>query len=300
MCTAKSRSSSFRFFDRDTDAAGRRLLRMESMLREALATNQLRLAYQPIMRRDGHCVVAAEALLRWDHPEEGPISPAEFVPAAERSGLMLRIGEFVLREAVRQLRAWQDEGREPVRMAVNLSRCQLADGNVVELVRELLDRYEINPVLLEFELSERGVLNSGEGIVSVVRELKALGVRISIDDFGAGNSSVSYLKDLPADVIKIDRSYVSGPKRSARDEAIGSGMVALAKRLNADVVAEGVEDRRQLESVREWGCDEIQGFLFSAAVAPADFAELLPTRRRAGDAARQADAVPRAGALEAC
>ncbi len=275
MCAAKDAGSSFRFFNKATDAAGRRALRIETMMRQALVNDELRLAYQPIMHREGPEVVAAEALLRWDHPVEGPISPAEFVPAAERSGLMVRIGDFVLREAVRQIRRWQDEGLPRIRVAVNLSLCQLADGNVVPLVQELLERHDVEPELLELELSERGVLNQGPEIVAVVRELKELGVRISIDDFGSGNSAISYLKDLPVDVVKIDRSYVSGPGRSERDEAIGAGMVALAKRLDATVVAEGVENEAQLERVRDWGCDEVQGFHYSEAVTPARLASRL-------------------------
>lgn len=295
MCAAKDAGSSFRFFNKATDAAGRRALRIESMMRQALVNDELRLAYQPIMHGNRAEVVAAEALLRWDHPVEGPISPAEFVPAAERSGLMVRIGEFVLREAVSQIRRWQDEELPRIRVAVNLSLCQLADGNVVALVRELLERHDVEPELLELELSERGVLNQGPEIVAIVQELKQLGVRISIDDFGSGNSAISYLKDLPVDVVKIDRSYVSGPGRSERDEAIGAGMVALAKRLDATVVAEGVENEAQLDRVRDWGCDEVQGFYYSEAVTPARFASRLVKAGRAAvraEPSRKQDRAP--------
>lgn len=229
----------------------------------------------------------AETLLRRDHPEEGSISPAEFVPAAERSGLTVRIGDFVLREAVSQIRRWQDERLPPLRVAVNLSLCQLADGNVVELLRELLDRYGAAPDLVELELSERGVLNQGPEIVAVVRELKSLGVRISIDDFGSGNSAISCLKDLPVDVVKFDRSCVSGPGRSRRDEAIGAGMVALAKRLDATVIAEGVENEAQLARVRDRGCDEVQGFFYGEAVTPGRLAANCGVR--VGRLARKAE-----------
>ncbi len=272
---ARATRTGFRVFNRQVDAAAERALRMEAMLREALDGEQLRLAYQPIKDSHGRRIVAAEALLRWDHPEEGPISPAEFVPAAEQSGLMLRIGEYVIRESVRQLREWMDAGLAPIRIAVNLSLCQLVDGDLVKFVKETLASYQVPAALVELELSERGVLNQRPEVIEQIHRLRALGVRISIDDFGTGNAAVAYLKDIPADVIKIDRSYVSGAGCGGRDAAIGAGMVAMAKRLNAIVIGEGVETEEQLERVREWGCDEIQGFLFSAAVPPAEVAALL-------------------------
>lgn len=276
---AKATGSKFRFFNSAAGVMGRQVLNMDGMLREALARHELTLAYQPIMDRTGKRVVAAEALLRWYHPEKGEIPPMEFVPVAERTGLMVLIGHSVIRQAVRQLRVWIDAGFRPVRVAVNLSLCQLMDGDIVNVIKEALGNHRIGPSLLELELSERGVLNEGEDVIGIIERLKELGVRISIDDFGAGNAAISYLKDLPADVIKIDRAYVSGPERSSRDLAIGAGMVAMAKRLDALVIAEGIETKEQFELVQEWGCDELQGYYFAKAMKPDELAKHL-TRRR--------------------
>ncbi len=246
-------------------------LKIDSMLREALREEQLELHYQPITDTGTGEVVAAEALLRWDHPTEGQISPGRFVPVAEKTGLMREIGDFVIDEACSQLRDWLDQGMAPIRIAVNLSLCQLLRGDVVKVTAHALARYAIDPSLLEIELSERGVLNKRPEVVNEIRRLKDLGVRISIDDFGTGQAAIAYLKDLPIDVIKIDRSYVSGAERSDRDEAIASGMVALAQRLDATVIAEGVETEDQLEMLKTWGSQECQGFLFSHALPEDEF-----------------------------
>lgn len=284
---AKEAGSRFRFFSTGSGDATGRAVQMDTMLRQAVAKHELTLAYQPIMDRLGKRIVAAEALLRWDHDELGSISPADFVPVAERAGLMVRIGHSVLRQAVRQVRAWADAGYRPVRVAVNLSLCQLLDCDIVHVIDEALKAYKVRPQLLELELSERGVLNHGKEVVEVIQRVKELGVRISIDDFGAGNAAISYLKDLPADVVKIDRSYVSGKGRNSRDIAIGAGMVALAKRLDTQVIAEGVETQAQHRMVREWGCDELQGFYFGKATTPENIAgKLLRRRSRIKDAAQ--------------
>jgi len=269
MLEAQELGSGFQFFTQPDDAASSRLLNLDRMLREAMRNNDLELAYQPIMEAESGRVVAAEALLRWHHAEEGTISPADFVPVAEKTGLMTEIGDFVIASACAQLRAWIDAGMAPIRIAVNLSLCQLLRGDVASIVEKALQENNIEPRLLEIELSERGVLNQRPEVISEIHRLRAIGVRISIDDFGTGHASIAYLKDLPVDVIKIDRSYVSGAGRSARDEAIASGMVALAQRLQATVIAEGVETHEQLETLRDWGSQECQGFYFSPAV-PAD------------------------------
>lgn len=286
MQQAKEAGSRFRFFSTGSEEAIGGDVQMDTMLRQAVANHELTLAYQPIMDRLGKRIVAAEALLRWEHEELGAISPTKFVPVAERAGLIVRIGHSVIRQAIRQIRAWANAGYRPVRVAVNLSLCQILDCDIVHVIDEALKAYKVRPQLLELELSERGVLNHGKEVVEVIQRVKELGVRISIDDFGAGNASISYLKDLPADVVKIDRSYISGKGRSSRDIAIGAGMVALAKRLDAQVVAEGVETAAQHKMVREWGCDELQGFHFGKAMTPQILAEkLLRRRSRIKDAA---------------
>ncbi|MDJ0908213.1 MAG: GGDEF domain-containing response regulator [Woeseiaceae bacterium] len=245
--------------------------KLDCLLRAAIRGRELKLHYQPITDVETGEVVAAEALLRWQHPTEGEIPPARFVPVAERTGLMREIGDFVIDTACAQLRDWLDAGMDPIRIAINMSLCQLLRGDVVAVAAEALEHYDIPAELLEIELSERGVLNQRPEVVGEIRRLKKLGVRISIDDFGTGQAALAYLKDLPIDVIKIDRSYVSGDGRSERHEAIASGIVALAQRLDATVIAEGVETEDQLEMLRSWGSEECQGFLFSRALPSHEF-----------------------------
>lgn len=271
MLEAQEAGSGFEFFNRPKDASSVRLLNLDRMLREAMQNNDLELAYQPILTAADTQLVAAEALLRWQHAEEGMISPADFVPVAEKTGLMQEIGDFVIAEACAQLRRWLDAGMHPIRMAVNISLCQLLRGDVVAVVEKALAENDLQPAQLEIELSERGVLNQRPEVIELIHRLKATGVRISIDDFGTGQAAIGYLKDLPIDVIKIDRSYVSGACNSDKDEAIASGMVALAERLKATVVAEGVETAEQLDMLRAWGAHQCQGFLFSAAVPASAF-----------------------------
>ena len=271
MIEAQQSGSGFEFYARPDDTSSRKTLALDSMLRQAVENNELTLAYQPITNAMTGEVVAAEALLRWHHPREGMISPELFVPAAEKTGLMSEIGDFVITSACKQLRNWIDFGMQPIRIAINLSLCQLLRGDVVSTVSAALEKYRLDPQMLELELSERGVLNQRSQVINAVCRLKDLGVRISIDDFGTGQAAIGYLKDLPIDVIKIDRSFVSGAGRSARDEAIASGMVALAHRLDATVIAEGVETREQIEMVRDWGSQECQGFYFCPAISGRDF-----------------------------
>ncbi|MEO1201102.1 MAG: EAL domain-containing protein [Pseudomonadota bacterium] len=274
MLEAQDDGTEFRFHRPLTDSHGGRLLKIDNMLREAIRNHDLTLAYQPITDVRTGKVLGAEALLRWVHEEEGAMSPADFVPVAEKTGLMQEIGEFVINKACGQLREWLDDGIPPLRMALNLSLCQLLRGDIVATVEKALEEHQLAPELVEIELSERGVLNKSPEVIEQVRRLKALGVRISIDDFGTGQAAIGYLKDLPVDVIKIDRSYVSGAASSDREEAIASGMVALAHRLNASVVAEGVETPEQLEMLRGWGSEECQGFYFSPAVPPNEFRQI--------------------------
>ncbi len=256
-----------------TDKSG--VLELDQMLRDAVEKDQLSLVYQPIFDMQSRRVVATEALLRWHHPEQGLIPPSQFVPLAEQSGLMVRIGTLVIDRACAQLRQWIDAGATPVRMAVNVSLCQLIAGDLTAIVRRALDTYNLDSNLLELELSERGVVNKHVDIVEAVHELKSTGVRISIDDFGTGNAAISYLRDLPVDVIKIDRSYVSGPSATPRAMAIASGMAVMARELNAQIIAEGVEDHAQLSKVCDWQCDEGQGFLMSKPLHPDEALQLI-------------------------
>ncbi len=246
-------------------------LGMDRRLRAALERDELSLHYQPVVASQSRRVLGVEALLRWQDPVHGAISPGEFVPVAEETGLMTAIGTWVLRNACRQLQSWIEAGLPAIRMAVNVSRCQLERGDLATEVERILVETGLEPALLELELSERGALRTDPVVLGQIRRLKALGVRIVVDDFGTGQSAIAYLKQFPLDTLKIDRSFVMNTVGEGSDATIVSAMVAMAHRLGLDVVAEGVETEPQLERMQEFGCEAIQGFLFSRPVPPADF-----------------------------
>jgi diguanylate cyclase (GGDEF)-like protein len=272
---AKMAAGAVRFHNEATYQHHAGSLPIHRCLLTALARGELHLHYQPLIdRREGR-VTAAEALLRWDSPELGPVAPATFVPVAEESGLMVQMGTWVLGQACRQLRTWIDQGLPAIRMCVNVSMCQLVRSDLVRTVRETLAATGIEPALLELEISERGALRSDPEILRQLHELKKLGVRLSLDDFGTGNSAIAYVKHFPIDTLKIDRSFVSGVTTSASDAAIAGATIAMARQLGLDVVAEGVEQGSQLEFLSRHGCENYQGFLFSEPIAATAFGELL-------------------------
>jgi diguanylate cyclase (GGDEF)-like protein len=245
------------------------------LLPKALARGELRLDYQPVVDDAAPRVSAAEALLRWRSQELGDVPPSEFVPLAEETGLMVPIGNWVLRTACQQLRAWLDAGLTPSRLSVNVSLCQLVRGDLADVVRQALADACVDASLVELELSERGVLRADPEILKQMHAIRALGVRFAIDDFGTGNCAVVYLKQLPIDVLKIDQSLVRGVAGSFEDAAIAGALIAMGRTLGLRVVAEGVEHAGQLEFLRSQGCREYQGFLCSPAVSAEAFAELL-------------------------
>lgn len=275
MRDAQSRGGGFKFYCAETDAAAARKLRLEHMLHEALDTGQLWMAFQPIVYADSRGLAGAEALLRWTRPDGECISPEDFIPVAEESALILRIGEFVLDEACRQLRQWLDKGLDIPTIAVNVSRVQLMAGGFADSLRHTLEKHDIPPQRLEIELSERGVLSGDHSVIRQLHSIRELGVRLSIDDFGTGDSAINYLRELPVDILKIDRSYISNLLDDRRGAAMVSAMIALGHSLDLKVVAEGVEREEQLAAVREFGCDALQGFLISRPVDAATFAALI-------------------------
>jgi EAL domain-containing protein (putative c-di-GMP-specific phosphodiesterase class I) len=255
------------------DAA--RSMLIERELRQALGNNQLCLHYQPLVAAKDRRILGVEALLRWRHPELGALSPDEFIPVAEESGLIVPIGEWVLRTACRQLRSWLDRGLPEIRMAVNISLVQLQRTDLAVLVQQVLEENNLEPQLLELELSERGFLEDGPGSLDQLEALRRMKVRIAVDDFGTGQSAIAYLRRLPLDVLKIDRSFVIGASSNAGDAAIASAMVAMGQRLELEVVAEGVETEQHLQLLNKWGCRTTQGYLFSAPVAADVMAQML-------------------------
>ena len=237
---------------RFTDATG---------LHRALERGELHLAYQPILAADGHDVVAFEALLRWDHPERGSIPPAEFIPMAEESGQMVPIGSWVIGEACRQAVQWRDTIGIDAPMAVNVSAWQLSDPSFVDVVADTLFRTDMQPDSLILEIAEGVLLSGSPNLREILSGLKVLGVRISVDDFGAGYSSLSYLRHLPVDQIKIDREFVQDAVNHG-DTRVMESFIRLAHELGLQVVAEGVETRLEHEAMQAMGCDVFQGYLF--------------------------------------
>jgi diguanylate cyclase (GGDEF)-like protein len=270
MCAAARRApGAVRFFNPSLNSNVERRVTIDRHLRGAIDRRELYLHYQPMVQAASGDVVGAEALLRWHHPDLGAVPPVEFIPVAEKSGQMVHIGAWVLQEALRQQRAWLDDGMHPFEMSVNVSRCQLLSGAFADRVRAELANSGVPPELVVLELSERGVLNRDPEVLRQIRDLKDLGVRLAVDDFGIGESGIAYLRALDFDVLKIDKSYVSRLADSPDDATITSSMIAMGRRLRLEVVAEGVEDTQQLEWLRRWGCTTIQGFVYSRPL-PAD------------------------------
>ncbi|MDJ0711597.1 MAG: GGDEF domain-containing response regulator [Woeseiaceae bacterium] len=282
MRDAQSRGGGFRYYCAETDRAAARRLRIEHLLHEALDREELTLAYQPILDVASNEVVALEALLRWQQADGSYIGPEEFVTIAEESGLMLRTGEYVLSRACQRTAAWRAAGIELSHVCVNVAKVQLMSPDFVVAVQRILAENQLDPGSLELEISERGVLSGDYQIIAHLQELKNLGVRLSIDDFGTGDSAIAYLKELPVDALKIDRSYIAGFGGDGKHTAIASAMVALGQRLDLTVVAEGVESVEQLDLLRELGCDCYQGFLAAKPMAHDAVPDFLATHRQAG------------------
>jgi len=265
----------YRFFTQEMQARSARNLQLVNALHHALERDQLQVYYQPqVAMQNGH-VIGAEALLRWQHPELGMVSPAEFIPVAEGSGLILSIGEWVLRSAVRQAKTWIDEGFGPLIMAVNLSAVQFRHPDLPELITRILDEEGLPHEYLELELTEGVAMHNPQGVIAVMNNLHERGVRMSIDDFGTGYSSLSYLKKFKVYKLKIDQSFVRDISTDPEDKAIVSAIISLAKGLGLKTIAEGVETAGQLAFLREQGCDEMQGYLFSKPVPVEQFEALL-------------------------
>ena len=262
--------NTYQFYAEDMNRAATERLTLERKLRQAIARGEFTLHYQPQfdLRRRVPCGV--EALLRWQTEEDGPIAPARFIPVAEETGLITGIGTWVLREACRQLRAWLDAGLRPLRVAVNLSARQLKQRDLPEIVAQALADSGLPAELLELELTESAVMEKPQDAILQLNDLRRMGVTLAIDDFGTGYSSLAYLKLLPLDRLKIDRSFVADIEHDANDRAIAIGTIALAHSLGLCVIAEGVETRVQQEFLAEHDCDETQGYLLARPLPAAE------------------------------
>jgi len=265
----------FRFFTKAVKTQSIEGLTLESALRRALERNQLALHYQPKVDMMTGQITGVEALLRWTHPDLGAIPPAQFIPLAEETGMIVQIGRWVLNEACTQAMDWQRRGLRPVSMAVNLSPRQFADERLLRDIDEALAASGLPAVLLQLEVTESMVMRNVSRAAKMLEAIHSRGIRLAIDDFGTGYSSMSLMKHFPIDTIKIDRSFVRDLPRDSEDRAITQAIISMGKALGMTVVAEGVETIEQQAFLREHVCDEIQGFLFSRPVPPERLANLL-------------------------
>ena len=271
----RSGRKTFRFFDASVMGFSRERLEIEAELRGALAQRQLALHYQPKIDIATGEMRSVEALIRWHHPARGLVLPGEFIPIAEESGLILEIGDWVIREACRQARVWQQRGLPFLRVAVNVSPLQFRQANFVKRVHAALEEHSLDATYLEIELTEATLMSNAETSVALLEQLSELGVVVAIDDFGTGYSSMSYLQRFPIDKLKIDRSFISDVASNADDASIVRAIISLAHGLRLKVIAEGVESEEQLGILRRMGCDQYQGFFRSAAVPAADIEKFL-------------------------
>jgi EAL domain-containing protein (putative c-di-GMP-specific phosphodiesterase class I) len=282
MYTAKSRGKAHhKVFDPDMEAEAHERLLLEGGLRRALERGEFRLHYEPTVVLETGEVIGFEALIRWEHPERGLIRPAEFVPLAEENGLIVPMGKWVIEEVCRQAREWHKERPmgPPIVVSVNLSARQFKHPLLVQEISEALQRSGLDPSALTLEITETVMMESGEGLIRRLEELKSLGVMLAIDDFGTGYSSLSYLARFPLDYLKVDRSFIAGLDKSERNVVLVSAVINLAKTLGLRVVAEGVETESQLLILRSLDCGLGQGYLF-ARPRPAD--AISPSLLRAG------------------
>jgi diguanylate cyclase (GGDEF)-like protein/PAS domain S-box-containing protein len=282
----------YRFFTAGMNVQVLARLDLELALRGALEGGQFALHYQPKLELDTGRISGAEALLRWHRPGYGLVYPAEFVPVMEETGLVVRVGEWIIDEACRQIAAWNGEGVRDLRVAVNVSSRQFVEGDLEGTVRRALQTHGVEPGLLELELTESALMSNAEHTIEVLARLKLLGIKIAIDDFGTGYSSLAYLKRFPIDKLKIDIAFVRDIITNPDDAAIALAIISMAHSLHMLVIAEGVESRAQMAYLRRHRCDEIQGFHFSRALPAGELATMvrnnrsqpdLPAAARAGD-----------------
>jgi diguanylate cyclase (GGDEF)-like protein len=291
MYCAKQRGGSVvECYSSSMNAATENRVRYEADLHRALSLQQFELHYQPKVSALTKQMHSIEALIRWRHPVHGLVPPDQFIPLAEESGLIVSIGEWVLREACRQVRAWQDRGLPAMRVAVNVSALQFRRLDLVETVGRALSDAGVDARYLEIELTETALMTHPEESVEILERLSRMGVIVSVDDFGTGYSSMSYLRRFPIDKLKIDRSFINHLMTSADDASIVRAIISLAHGLRLKVIAEGVETAEQVACLQKLGCDQFQGFYFGRPVTAMAFEELMRTAGAASGTCNENDA----------
>ena len=255
--------NNYYFYSKSMHSAVLEILTLENGLHRALERKELVLYYQPKVDAATRIITGMEALIRWNHPDKGLIPPMQFIPIAETSGLILPIGEFVIRTVCRQIKTWQKAGYNQIKVSLNVSSHQFKKQDLAGIIKAALQDTMISPKCLGLEITESTLMGNTEGELQILTELNALGIELAIDDFGTGYSALSYFKQLPLDVLKIDKSFIDGVASDSRDQAIVRATIVMAHGLNMKAIAEGVETKEQLSFLQEHGCDEIQGYLFS-------------------------------------
>ena len=262
----------FQYFTENMNQQSMHSLNIENKLRSALENNEFVLQYQPKFDINNKKITGVESLIRWNHPELGMVPPLDFIPLAEETGLIVPIGEWVLRESCKNLKHWKSMGYKPIRMAINISPRQFRDSETVDMILKTLTEYDIRPNEFEIEITESLLMEDTNNTIGLLNKLKAWGLHISIDDFGTGYCSLGYLRKFPIDTLKIDRSFVKDIMKEPDDAAITKAIIALGHSLRINLTAEGIENNDQLHFLRQLGCHEGQGYFFSK---PVDSEEIL-------------------------
>jgi diguanylate cyclase (GGDEF)-like protein len=289
--------NNYQFYTSGGTTRALKQLVLESNLRGALERQEFVVHYQPQVRIPDFHLVGMEALVRWSHPSLGLLYPSEFVAVAEDSGLIIALGDWVLRNACAQNMGWQDKGLAPMRLSVNFSARQFQQPSFIASVAEILKETNLDPRWLELELTESSIMKEPEQAIEKLHELKLMGIKVAIDDFGTGYSSLNYLKRFPIDTLKIDKSFVADVCRDPHDTAIVRAIITLGHALDLMVIAEGVETQEQLQYLSSLGCDVVQGFLFSKSLSAPVFEELLVEQRRAAALSMNHDTAPLVGEI---
>ncbi len=275
--------NNFRFYSEDLDSLSRDRLIMEKELYQALHTEQFELFYQPQIELDSGRLIGAEALIRWRHPQKGMIAPDQFIPLAEELGLIVPIGEWVIRTVCRQIKSWEESGLEPIRVAINLSPRQFMQKDLVDIITREIQKQRVCVDRIQVEITESMIIDDIERVIEILNNLKANGISIAIDDFGTGFSSLEYLKRFPIDKLKIDKSFVGNVLHNQDDASIVQAVIALGHNMNMQIIAEGVESEEQLAFLKQRRCDYGQGYFFSKPVAEHEMREIIATRSAKAD-----------------